>query len=60
MLNNLFHHQYMLDLDMVKMLPRAYENFATSFKLPKILPGGEHCMMNSINVSNVTMLYSGA
>lgn len=50
----------MLDLDMVKMLPRAYENFATSFKLPKILPGGEHCMMNSINVSNVTMLYSGA
>ena len=38
---------------MIKMLPRAYENFAASFKLPKILPGGAHCMMNSINVSNV-------
>jgi hypothetical protein len=41
----------MLDLDMVKMLPLAYENFATSFKLPKILPGGKHCMMNSINLN---------
>ncbi|KAL3786447.1 hypothetical protein HJC23_011028 [Cyclotella cryptica] len=42
---------YMLDLDMVKMLPRAYDKFMRSFKLPSVLPGGLHCMMNAVNLN---------
>eukprot|EP00956_Cyclotella_meneghiniana_P028198 scaffold64965_cov79-Cyclotella_meneghiniana.AAC.16 len=42
---------YLLDLDMVKFLPRAYENFTNNFKLSNILPGGAHCMMNAVNVN---------
>eukprot|EP00804_Cyclotella_cryptica_P018161 CCRYP_005925-RA/>CCRYP_005925-RA protein AED:0.49 eAED:0.43 QI:0/0/0/1/0/0/5/0/209 len=42
---------YMLDLDMVKVLPRAYADFIHSFKLPSVFPGGLHCMMNAVNVN---------
>ena len=42
---------YMLDVDMVKMLPRSYENFQQNFQLPGILPGGKHCMMNALNIN---------
>ena len=41
---------YLLDLDMVKLLPRAFANFTDNFKLKGILPGEKHCMMNSMNV----------
>ena len=38
----------MIDVDLVKLLPQAFENFQKSFKLPAILPGGSHCMMNAV------------
>lgn len=41
--------QYMLDLDMVKMLPRAYDDFIRCFKVPSILPGGSNCLMNAVS-----------
>lgn len=40
---------YMIDFDMVKLLPTLHEDFASSFKIPGILPGGSHCMMNCVN-----------
>jgi hypothetical protein len=39
----------MLDLDMIKMLPRAYDEFVREFKIPEIIPGGKHCLMNAVN-----------
>ena len=39
---------YMLDYDMVKLLPTLYEDFVASFKLRGVLPGGSHCMMNCL------------
>ena len=39
----------MIDVDMVKLLPQAFEDFQQSFKLPGILPGGSHCMMNAVS-----------
>lgn len=41
--------QYMIDVDMVKLLPQAFEDFQQSFKLPGTLPGGSHCMMNAVS-----------
>ena len=40
---------YMLDFDMVKLLPTLYDDFVASFKLKGCLPGGSHCMMNCVN-----------
>jgi hypothetical protein len=40
---------YMVDVDMIKLLPQTYEDFRRNFKLPGILPGGSHCMMNAVN-----------
>mmetsp|Transcript_27524 Transcript_27524/g.40496 ORF Transcript_27524/g.40496 Transcript_27524/m.40496 type:complete len:1131 (-) Transcript_27524:848-4240(-) len=40
---------YMIDYDMVKLLPPLYEDFINKFKMPGCLPGGIHCMMNSVN-----------
>ena len=40
---------YMIDVDLVKLLPQAFEDFQNSFKLPGILPGGSHCMMNAVS-----------
>jgi hypothetical protein len=39
----------MLDLDMTKMLSRAFKEFVHEFKIPEILPGGKHCLMNAVN-----------
>lgn len=39
---------YMIDLDLVKLLPELNENFAARFKFPGLLPGGTHCMMNAV------------
>ncbi|KAL7553995.1 hypothetical protein ACHAWF_017589 [Thalassiosira exigua] len=39
---------YMIDLDLVKLLPLAFEDFQRNFELPGILPGGGHCMMNAV------------
>ena len=43
---------YMIDFDMVKLLPRCHDNFLESFKLKGILPGGEYCMMHSVSTSS--------
>jgi hypothetical protein len=32
-----------------KLLPKLYDDFAKNFKMPDCLPGGTHCMMNSVN-----------
>jgi hypothetical protein len=40
---------YMLDLDMVKLLPRLHDNFMETFKITSVLPGGAHCMMNAVS-----------
>ena len=40
---------YMIDVDLVKLLPHAFQDFQNSFKLPGILPGGSHCMMNAVS-----------
>lgn len=41
---------YMIDFDLVKLLPRCYDDFIGSFKIPGILPGGENCMMNAVSL----------
>ena len=41
---------YMIDVDLVKLLPEAYADFQRNFKLPGILPGGSHCMMNAVSI----------
>jgi hypothetical protein len=40
---------YMVDFDMVKLLPRWYDDLMKSFKLTSLLPGGDHCMMNAVS-----------
>ena len=40
---------YMIDLDVTKVLPTLYSDLIQKFKLPDLLPGGTHCMMNSVN-----------
>ena len=47
---------YMIDVDLVKLLPQAFEDFQNSFKLPGILPGGSHCMMNAVSWFTVIAL----
>lgn len=37
----------MIDVDLVKLLPNAYEDFCENFKLSGILPGGKHCMFTN-------------
>ena len=39
---------YMIDLDMKRLTPLLNNNFLESFELPSVLPGGSHCMMNSV------------
>ncbi len=41
--------QYMIDVDLPKLLPRSFEDFQNKFKLSSILPGGSHCMMNAVS-----------
>jgi len=38
----------MIDVDMKRLTPLLNENFLESFELPAVLPGGSHCMMNSV------------
>jgi hypothetical protein len=39
---------YMIDFDLNRFLPSTHTNFLESFGYHKVLPGGEHCMMNSV------------
>jgi len=42
---------YLIDFDLMKLLPALYENMTKSFRLPGLLPGGIHCMMNLVPTS---------
>jgi hypothetical protein len=42
---------YMIDLDMVQLLPTLYKDFESKFRLTGILPGGHHCLMNHVSNS---------
>ena len=39
---------YLIDFDVQKLAPLLYKNFLDTFKYPEVLPGGDHCMMNSV------------
>jgi hypothetical protein len=39
---------YMIDVDILKLLPWVHDNFTECFRYPAVLPGGTHCMMNSV------------
>ena len=39
---------YMIDFDVVKLLPKLYQALLDKFELPGCLPGGIHCMMNAV------------
>lgn len=41
----------MIDVDLIKLLPKCFEDLQQNFKLSSILPGGSHCMMNAVNVN---------
>ena len=43
---------YMIDLDINKLVPNLHEDFLDSFRYPGVLPGGDHCMMNSVRCQN--------
>jgi len=43
-----FYHD--VDVDLAKLLLEAFEDFQCNFKLPGILPGGSHCMMNTMSI----------
>jgi len=40
---------YLIDYDIVKLLPELHDDFIKKFKMPGLLPGGVHCMMNTVN-----------
>ena len=42
---------YMIDFDLVKLLPKLYEDLLSKFELRGCLPGGIHCMMNAVRES---------
>ncbi len=48
---------YMIDVDINRLTPLLNKNFLESFELPSVLPGGSHCMMNSVSI-NCTLLLS--
>lgn len=39
----------MIDVDLIKLLPKSFEDLQKNFKLSSILPGGSHCMMNAVS-----------
>jgi hypothetical protein len=41
---------YMIDFDVIKLLPKLYEAIQNDFPLPGVLPGGLHCMMNAVKL----------
>lgn len=42
---------YMIDVDINRLTPLLNKNFLESFELPSVLPGGSHCMMNSVSIN---------
>jgi len=40
---------YLIDYDMVKLLPKLNDDFSKNFMCPELLPGGEVCMMHEVN-----------
>ena len=40
---------YMIDFDLVKLLPMLYEDLQKNLKCGGCLPGGTHCMMNAVS-----------
>lgn len=43
----------MVDVDVLKLLPDAFDDVQRTFMLPGILPGGSHCMMSAVSVSDI-------
>lgn len=41
---------YMIDVDLPKYIPMLDKMYASCFKMPEILPGGEMCMMNVVRI----------
>ena len=39
---------YMIDYDIIRMLPELYEDLLSNLKIPECLPGGQKCMMNAV------------
>ena len=48
---------YLIDYDIIKLLPRLYEDFKRCFRLSDdLFPGGKQCMMSSVrNTLNLTL-----
>ena len=46
----------MVDVDVVKLLPDAFDDLQQNFKLSGILPGGSHCMMSAVSFRTSTSL----
>ena len=44
---------YMIDYDIIRMLPELYEDLVSNLKIPECLPGGQKCMMNAVRTSCV-------
>ncbi len=42
-------HLYLLDMDLKRTLPKAHNDFLKNLKLSKYLPGGDFCMIKSVN-----------
>ena len=41
---------YLIDLDLAKFLPEINKDFKKNFLARGFLPGGKHCMMNSVSI----------
>lgn len=41
---------YLIDLDLAKFLPEINKDFKKHFRARGFLPGGKHCMMNSVSI----------
>lgn len=39
---------YMIDYDIVRMLPELYNDLDANLKIPECFPGGKMCMMNAV------------
>ena len=49
---------YMIDYDIVKMLPEHNDDLMSKMKLPEFLPGGRKCMMNAVGESFFTFSFA--
>ena len=41
---------YMIDFDIVKLLPELHQDLVSKLRLPECLPGGQKCMMNAVRL----------